>query len=160
MGTMEQNNRRNTGTVRRQAGTGGQSRAAGSGRSAGLSRPDSGMRGGNGMRPARKSKKDIAKDKMIILLEVLCGLLLVSLVAVMSAKALGMLNGLDNLSIGKKTMSAVKMKILLIIIAEMLGIVVLFGGMVYGRVNPHFVPFTSSPCTSSLCDPSFSTSPL
>lgn len=137
MGTMEQNNKKRPSGGDKRMPQARETRTAQGrsqqGRSAGLSRPDAAK--GTVARTAKKSRKDVAKDKMIILAELLCGLLLVSVVAAASAKILSMLGSMNDIALGQETLAAVKTKILLVIVAEILGILVLFGGMIHGRVN-------------------------
>ena len=90
------------------------------------------MPGGNNRLP-RKSKKDIAKDKMIIMIEVLIGLLLVSAVAFVAAKIFGILSAASGMEIGSRTIGDVKVKVAIVVVLELLGIVLLFAGIIAGR---------------------------
>lgn len=94
------------------------------------------VRGGNGGgRPPRKSRKNVAKDKMIIMAEVLCGLLLVSLLlfgtsAIMSVfKELGASDAIEN------TVKSLSNSVIIVMILEILGVILLFGGMIFARTS-------------------------
>lgn len=114
-------------------------RSAGSGRSAGLSRPAraDGVHkgaGGGGTRPPRKTKKDIAKDKMIILVELLCGLLLMSMIAFVAAKAMSYLSDMRSSGLADKTFEMISNRLLIIVALMLAGVVILFAGMIVGRI--------------------------
>lgn len=146
MSTMEQNRtRRPVGQVSvprnyNSSGTrraSSQSRPKGSGRSAGLNRESQAERnrGGNGGgRPPKRSRKDMAKDKMIVLLELLGGLLLLSLVAFGAAKVFGLLGSLESSEIGTKTFDSLFSTVTIIILLEILGIIALFAGMILSKM--------------------------
>lgn len=107
-------------------------RPEGAGRSAGLNRDERGvrqMKGGNGGgRPPKKSRKDVAKDKMIIFAEILIGLLILSAFTFVAAKIFAMFGDSEVLDILEK-------KILVFVILEVAGIIGLFVGMIVGRAS-------------------------
>lgn len=90
--------------------------------------------GGGGNRPPRKSRKDMLKDRMILLLEILFGLLLLSVVALGASKIFTVLGSLSGAGIGKATFAEIKSKVSIVVILEIVGIIALFAGMISGRI--------------------------
>lgn len=126
MSTIEQGNRRRPAN-RGNAGQRGvrTMHAEGSGRSAGL---NNNGRAERSMHPMKKSRKDIAKEKMIILAECLLGLLLLSAFTLAAAKLLGVLGGDSN------NFKIIAGKVWTVIGLEMGGIFLLFLGIILARV--------------------------
>lgn len=105
-----------------------------SGRSAASERNGKGRNGGGG-RPPRKSRRSVAKDKMIIMAEVLVALVLVSLLLFGTSAIMGVFKELGAGSTIDQTIQTLSNKVILIMILEILGVLLLFGGMIYARTS-------------------------